>query len=73
MRGILLISPNLYWECARREWRLMLSSTGKTARAKHYKFHDSDFAAFVAALTAYRYLRNDHVTLPRKLPAQDQI
>jgi len=50
------ISPNLYGN-APEGMALMLSSTGKTARAKHYKFHDSDFAAFVAALTAYRYFK----------------
>lgn len=36
---------------------LMLSGTGAPAKAKHYQYQAEDFAAFVAALTAYRYFK----------------
>jgi hypothetical protein len=36
---------------------LMLSPNGAAARAIHYQYQAEDFAAFVAALTAYRYFK----------------
>ena len=36
---------------------LMLSGEGRAARAIHYKQQASDFAAFLAALSAYRYFK----------------
>ena len=36
---------------------LMLSGDGNAARAIHYKNTASDFAAFLAALAAYRYFK----------------
>lgn len=36
---------------------LMLSGAGKPAKAITYEHHASDFAAFLAALTAYRYFK----------------
>jgi len=36
---------------------LMLSPDGSAARAIHYKQQASDFAAFLAALSAYRYFK----------------
>jgi hypothetical protein len=36
---------------------LMLDKDGGPAKAKYYDYQPQDFAAFVAALTAYRYFR----------------
>ena len=38
---------------------LMLSADGRPPRARHYNYQAEDFAAFVAALTAYRHFKGE--------------